>query len=107
MTLKELQEKIRRDYEELVNKGNKDYQYFLQHAYAFAHYNEIDDFFDNLEEENWKEDWKEVIGEIKEGVNIIEGIYNSWLNYNHPEYYNFFTYEDLIDIMKYYFKYIY
>ena len=107
MTLKELQEKIHKDYEELVNRGNEDYKYFLQHAYAFAHYNEIDDFFDNLNGDEWEDNWTEIVGVIKEEVNIVEGIYDSWLNYNHPEYYNFFTYEDLIDIMKYYFKHIY
>ena len=108
MTLKQLQEKIQKDYEELVKEGEPyGWSYFLRHAYRYAHYNEVLDFFDNLEEEDFNEDWKDLIGEIKEEVNIIEGIYNSWLNYNHPEYYNFFEYGSFVDIVRYYFKKIY
>ena len=102
MTLEQFKDKLHKEYHELVVEGDEKWTFFLNNAYQFAHYNEIVDYFDNMEEEDWEENWKEIVGEREEDV--LLGIWNSWLNYNHPEYYNFFTYEGLCDIMKYYFE---
>lgn len=108
MKLKQFKDKIKKDYDELVALGNENWQYFLDNAYRFAHYNEIYDFVDNLDDDAWEDDgWAKTIGTIKGEVNIVEGIFKSWLNYNHPEYYNFFSYDDFYDIVKYYFKHNY
>jgi len=102
MTLKDFVALLNKNYEELVAKGKEDYHFFLKNAYEYAHYNEVVDYFENLDEEDWKNDWEELVGE-REG-NVLTAIWNTWLNYNHPEYYNFFCYEGLVDILKYYFE---
>ena len=109
MTLKQFRKKVSKDYNELVKLGGQDWKYFLDNAYRFAHYNEIDDFANvHMDNDVWNEDgWDKITGEVKNDVNIVEGIYDSWLDYNHPEYYNFFSYDDFYDIVKYYFKHNY
>ena len=102
MTLKQFNEKLANEYNELVAKGNEDYRFFLNNAYEYAHYNEIVDFFEYLDEEEYNENWRDLIGECTE--NVLTGVWNSWLNYNHPERFNFFCYEDLIDIIRYYLR---
>ena len=104
MTLKQLNEKLQKDFEELEKEGNGDYHYFINHAYRFAHYNEIQDFFADMEEENYEEHWKDLVSECDLSGNTLDRIYTQWLNYNHPEYYNFFTYEGLVEILEYFFK---
>ena len=104
MTLKELNKKLEKDYEELVERGNKDYKFFLDNAYAYAHYNEILYYFADMEEEDYKERWEELISKCDLSGNILESIYDQWLDYNHPEYYNFFCYEGLVEIIEYFFK---
>lgn len=101
LTLEQFQERLHQEYDGLVALGNKNYEFFLNKAYEYAHYNEIMDYFENMDEEDWKNDWQKLVGKRKE--NVLSGIWNCWLCYNHPEYYNFFTYEGLCDIMKYYF----
>lgn len=102
MTLENFNKKLMKEYEELVAKGKQDYHFFLDNAYEYAHYNEIISVFEYMEEEDWEENWKDLIGECEE--NVLTGIWEDWLNYNHPERYNFFCWEDLFDIIKYYFK---
>lgn len=112
MTLKELNERLEQEYDALIEIGmewSKEHDenesvYFIAHAYEFAHYNEIYYYFQDLEEEDYNNDWKELFDGIPDNLGIIRGVYLSWLNYNHPEYYNFFTYEDLISIIKYWLK---
>lgn len=102
LTLKEFQERLHQEYDELVALGKKDYEFFLDRAYEYAHYNEIVAYFDDMEEDDWKDRWQELVGENPQ--NTIKGIWEDWLDYNHPEYYNFFCYEGLCDIMRYYFE---
>ena len=111
MTLEELQAKIALEYEELIKVGlewsvehdENEHVYFVDKAYEFAHYNEIKYFFDNMDEEDYLENWQELV-EGKEGEDILQGIYNYWLDFSHPERYNFFCYEDLIPIIKDWFE---
>lgn len=104
MELNQLLSKLDAEYEKLVSLNNGDPKFFLNRAYEYAHYNEILDYFQNQEIDDFNEDWRDIIPDNAE--NIISGIWNSWLNYNHPEYYNFFTYEGLCDIMRDYFTHI-
>lgn len=111
MTLQELQNKLQKEYDELIQVGldwsiehdENEHVYFVDKAYEFAHYNEIKYFFDNMEEKEYKEDWEELI-ENRKGEDILQGIYNNWLDYAHPERYNFFAPEDLVGIIKDYLK---
>ena len=99
--IEELQARIRLDYKEVRLPFLKlEPRDIIMHAYELAHYNEIADMFENLEEDN---DWFDdiVIGNIiNYQGNVFVKIYQSWLDYRHPEYYNFFAIEDLIDIVK-------
>ena len=104
MTLKQFNKKLEKDFESLENEGHKDYHYFITHAYRFAHYNEIQDFFYQMDEEEYDEVWKDKVSKSDLSGNTLERIYNQWLNYNHPEYYNFFCYEGLTDILEYFFQ---
>ena len=103
--IKELQIKSKSDYKELIAPFLElEPRIIIMHAYELAHYNEIADLFDNLDEDN---DWFSDIvieGLINYQGNILVRIYRSWLNYTHPERYNFFCFEDLIDIVRYEFK---
>jgi len=109
MTLEELNKQIEQEYEKLIKKGldwsvehdENEHVYFVNNAYEYAHYNEIQAYFDNMDDEEYNEDWKELIDECKCTDKILEGVYNDWLDYSHPERYNFFCYEDLKGIIKY------
>ena len=111
MTLQELQAKLDLEFNELVEEGMKwsieqdenESVYFINHAYEFAHYNEIKAFFDDMEEEDYANEWQDLI-ETKEGEDILKGVYKDWLDYRHPEGYNFFCYEDLISIIRNYLR---
>ena len=106
MTLEELITKLEENHHELVEEGNESCEYFVNHAYEYAHYNEVLDFFEQMDEEDYKERWEEQVSacEFEEDDNILFMIYNQWLDYNHPEYHNFFCYEGLIEILEYFFK---
>ena len=106
MTLEQLNKKLQHDYDKLVAEGNENYQYFLTHAYKYAHYNEVVDFFDQMDEEDYKDNWENKVSRcgFNENDNILDMIYNQWLNYNHPEYYNFFWYDSLYEILEYFFN---
>ena len=111
MTLQKLQAKLDLEFNELVDEGLKwsiehdenESVYFIDHAYAFAHYNEVKAFFDNMEEEDYVNDWQGLI-EMKENEDILKGVYGDWLDYCHPERYNFFCYEDLTSIIRNYLR---
>ena len=93
-------DKLRDDYTEIVKELlTKDKIKIIDNAYAIAHYNEIVDMFDGIDEDSglWDEELFNAILNTK--GNVILKVWNGWLNYNHPEYYNFFNYEDLIDII--------
>lgn len=106
MTLQKLQEKLNLEFNKLVEEGMKwsvehdenESVYFINNAYAFAHYNEVQAFFDNMEEEDYNNDWKRLI-ESNKNKDILRGVYEDWLDYNHPERYNFFCLEDLTSII--------
>ena len=76
----------------------------INDAYRLAHYNEIVDFFDNVDEEYPPFDEMIFDNMLNYDGNIIEKIWKDWLDYSHPERYNFFCYEDLCDIIVWSFK---
>ena len=95
-------DKLEEDYSSIVRDLlTKDKIDIINNAYAIAHYNEIVDVFDGLDEYSclWDEELFDKILNTKE--NILIKVWDSWLNYSHPERYNFFCYEDLIDIIEY------
>lgn len=97
--LEKVRERIAKDYKPLVEECLKQDKLDIIHdAYRLAHYNEIADFFDNIDYEYPPFD-EEIFDNILnyEG-NVIEKVWDSWLSYSHPERYNFFCYEDLVDI---------
>lgn len=108
MTLKKLNKRLNKEYDELVAQGMQyaqehdepEFEYFLKHAYEFAHYNEIIDFFENMEEEDYDDNYNELFDNISPTIRILYGIYQDWLDYAHPEIYNFFAYEDLSGIIQ-------
>ena len=110
MTLEELNAKLDLEYEDLVVQGLKwsiehdenEHVYFLEHAYEFAHYQEVKYFFENMTEEEYNENWKDLI-EANEGINLLQGIFQDWLNYE-TEWLNFFNPQDLETIIRSYLK---
>ena len=103
--IKELQARAALDYKELISPFLKlEPKEIINHAYELAHYNEIDDLFEKLGVDN---DWFDDVvidNLINYQGNIFVRIYRSWMHYTHSENYNFFTLEDLIDIVSYAFK---
>ena len=81
------------DKEEIINK-----------AYEIAHYNEVDDFFCNIDTEYPPFDIFIFENMLKYDGRIIEKVWEGWLDYSHPERFNFFCYEDLTDIVLWEFK---
>ena len=112
MTLDELIECLQKEYDILIQRGldwsvehdENEHVYFLNHAYEYAHYNEILDFFENMDDHEFDEYWKEIVDGCKHTDTILRGIYEMWLDYSHPERYNFFCYEDLTGIIKDWFE---
>lgn len=108
------------DYEQLMNKLsnriNKEYEELMatfkmggveeciNNAYQIAHLNEVYDLISTIED--WEEeespfDTEDIEIILMNEDNLLTMVFNSWLNYNHPERYNFFQFEDLLDIVKY------
>ena len=108
MTLEQLNKRLEKEMDEIIQEGldwsvehdENEHVYFVNHAYEIAHYNEIQAYFEDMEETDFNNDWKELFDGLDPDIEIMKSIYRSWLDYSHPEYYNFFTYEGLIDIIK-------
>jgi hypothetical protein len=103
--IKLVQEKVEKDYNELLKPFyEREKEQLINDAYELAHYNEIAYFFENIEEDSI--DWSETILDniIDCKKNIVGEIWDSWRNYNHPERYNFFTWEDLSEIISWEFS---
>lgn len=103
--MNKLSERINREYEELIATfkigGVED---CINNAYQIAHINEMYDIMNIVED--WSEDEspftvKDIEAILKNEDNLFSMVWNSWLGYNHPESFNFFNYEDLIDIIRY------
>lgn len=104
MTREEFQQRINDDYHKAVDRviKNKPPIEIVRNAYQLACYNEINDlicdsdlFFDSMMDDDWLEEF-----EMPEKVNMVEAVYDDWLDYSNPERYNFFNWEDLIDICR-------
>lgn len=98
--------KIEHDYNEIYSEMlEKSKGELINSAYELAHYNEIVNICDCLsdnEEDGWSPFNKEEYQEMADRKdNILKVVWESWLNYSHPERYNFFEYESLIDIISY------
>lgn len=112
MTLEQFKEKLNTEYDMLVQRGldwsiehdENEHVYFLNHAYEYAHYNEILAYFEDMEEDDWDENWRELVNKCIHTDRVLRGVYEFWLDFSHPERFNFFCYEDLISIIKDWFK---
>lgn len=105
-SIERLIKRIEKDYTEVANEFNElEKKQIMDRAYELAHYNEITDLICESVDVN---DPPFSVGACKKALkhkgNLLKMVYNSWLNYNHPERYNFFAYEDLIDICDYAFN---
>jgi hypothetical protein len=107
-TLEQLLKRVEEDYTQLIdNERAQGIQHVIDNAYAIAHYNEVYDFCVdcylgcNYEDEALEFATDEAVNELlKRDENLVKRVYEDWLNYNHPERYNFFCYEDLTDIIR-------
>ena len=100
--LEKVQKRIEKDYQKIVEVMLElDKTDIINDAYRLAHYNEVADFFDCIDYEYppFEEDVFDHI--LKYDGNAIQRVWESWLEYCHPERYNFFTYEDLVGIISY------
>lgn len=99
---KELQNRIQSDYEEYVKELIKNNPTdIINRAYEIAHYNEIVDVVCDVCDENDCPFDEEVIDKALECKrNLLDIIYESWQGYNHPERYNFFCYEGIVEIIE-------
>lgn len=99
--LEKLQERFFNDYQDITKSLlAKEKSALIDEAYKIAHYNEIVDIVDCFDEEYppfYKDEIKKI---LKTKENLILKIFRKWMNYRHHERYNFFVYEDLIDIMR-------
>ena len=108
--IKLLLEKVVKDYMKAIirlkarvrkTKGRFIASDAIDNAYEFAHYNEIKSFFTDYDADEFFENDMDLLDKaLTTNKNIIQHIWNCWLNYNHPERYNFFFYENLWDIIK-------
>jgi hypothetical protein len=103
-----LKEKVENQYEDFrkTEIDTKTKEEILDGAYKYIHYYEVYAFIcDIQEDEEDCEFVEEIIDEmLKTEKNLMEQVYESWMNYHHQEYYNFFTYECLADIIRYAFR---
>lgn len=100
--LEQIQARMEKDYKELIEEYlKKNKTDIINDAYRLAHFNEIVDFFDCIDEEYPPLEEEEIDKILDYQGNAIYNVFDSWLNYGHPERYNFFCYEDLVDIIRY------
>lgn len=103
-----LKEKIDTQYNDWVESRIKQHtpKQLIDNAYYYAHYNEVYDFIDSIDEdeEDCCFDEKTIDKMLSCDEDIMNRVFNTWICYNHPERYNFFTYEDLVDIIRYAFR---
>ena len=100
--LDKVRDRIAKDYKPLVEEYLKQDKLDIIHdAYRLAHYNEVADFFDNVDYED--PPFSEITFDkiLKYKGNVIVRVWESWLDYSHPERFNFFCYEDLTEIIEY------
>lgn len=103
--LDKVQERLEKEYAEIIAPYLKQPpKVAINDAYRLAHYNEIVDFFDMVDYEYPPFDEFIFDNILKYDGNIIEKIWKDWLDYSHPERFNFFTYEGLSDIILWSFK---
>jgi len=108
MDLRELNIRLDDEYQAIIKEGIKyankhnqePYLYFINHAYEMAHCNEIIDLFYYMEEADFESMFQKDLEKLSPSTNILHRILISWFNQDHPEQFNFFCYEDLIDIIK-------
>lgn len=93
-------EKIVDDWNRFVQPWNMDKEDAIRDAYRIAHANEIEDIFCNVDIDEPPFDDEEVDKMLNCNENIIQKVWDSWMSYSHPERYNFFAYEDLLDIIR-------
>lgn len=71
-------------------------------AYKIAHISEIEDIIFDMEGEDGEDcrfDEETIEKMFAFEGDIAERVFKVWINYNHPERFNFFAFEDLIDII--------
>ena len=104
--LEKVQDRMAKDYKELVEQylKNNTKQEIIDDAYRIAHYNEVVDFFDNIDYVH--PPFGDYVFDhiLKSKDNVILRVWNNWLNYSHSEYYNFFNYESLSEIIEWTFR---
>lgn len=100
--LEQFKKRVEKDYNELINKfKGLEKSTIINSAYEIACYNEIADLCDDEDTDYLMLDERTIDLMISFEGNTIQKIWVSWLNYRHPERYNFFTREDLIGIINY------
>lgn len=104
--IEKLIKRLEKDYEEVVKEFNKLKKTdIMERAYELAHYNEIvDTICDCTDIEYPPFDNATCKKALAHKNNLLKVVYRSWLDYNHPESYNFFSYECLVDICSYAFN---
>ena len=103
--LEKVLERIAKDYKPLIQEYlTKQPIDIINDAYRLAHYNEIADFFDSIDNEYPPFDEEIFDNILKYKGNVILKVWESWLDYSHPERFNFFCYEDLADIISWEFR---
>ena len=100
--LTQFKARVQKDYNELINKFKKlGISSVVNSAYEIACYNEIADLCDDEDIDYSMLDERTIDLMISFEGNTVQKIWVNWLNYRHPERYNFFVREDLIGIIDY------
>lgn len=98
-------DKISKDYWAIIDlELEKDKRDIIANAYELSHYAELYDLLSCIYPKDFKDNielWTKIYN-CEE--NVYKKIYDDWLDYEHPERYNFFCYEDLIEIVQYTFR---
>lgn len=103
--IEELKRRFREDYDSLIQEALKEEkEEIVKSAYYLAHLNEIDAYIEEIDEEDppFKND---TIDRMLDFVgNVLLRVWYDWLDYNHPENFNFFDWAQLGEIISYAFR---
>ena len=95
-------QKVQKDVEQIEKRYlEQGAEVVLLNAYKLTFVNEFSNICEILGEDDYDLDY-ELLATYK--GNVAEALFEEWLGYNHPEYYNFCTFEGMYDIVQNFIK---
>lgn len=100
---KEFKDILKKAKEQAKKQGVKLVDYIIEYSYMFACYHEVIDLFQYMDEEEYEEDFQQLVEGLKPLL-VLESIYNDYREHYDPENVNFFCYADLKNIIQHFFN---